>query len=109
MPLVGAALRHPGPELPHTRSLDQRWRRDIPPKNQTAVAIERLLRDEGASGQCWVISEDDQIDEQTLPLAAALERVVGSGRAALLICKRGILAYYEGEEPGDRYLLKRTR
>jgi hypothetical protein len=96
-------------ELPHTRSLDERWLREIPPKDQTAVAIERLLREEGASGQCWAISEDDQIDGQSLPLAAALDRVVGWGSATLLICERGLLAYYEGEEAGDRYILKRTR
>jgi hypothetical protein len=53
------------------------------------------------------VSEDPDIDGKRLPLDEALLLVVGAGNGTLLSCVPGLLAYYEGEGPGDRFLLAR--
>jgi hypothetical protein len=40
-----------------------------------------------------------------MDLLAALELVIGSGLGTVISCIPGKLAYYEGELPGDRYVL----
>ena len=87
--------------------LDERWRTPIPRREQRVELIQSRLTDEGAEPECWVISEDHDIDERWLPLPEALQRVVGSGHAALLVCKPYALAYHEGEAQHDRSILKR--
>jgi hypothetical protein len=87
--------------------LDERWLTPIPRREQRVDLIESRLKDQGAWPDCWVISVDDDIDERWLPLQVALERVVGSGNAALLVCKPYVLAYHEGEAQHDRSILRR--
>ena len=41
-------------------------------------------------------------------LGEALDAVVGFGSGALLICVPGYLAFYEGEAPGRRRILRRS-
>jgi hypothetical protein len=54
-----------------------------------------------------VLSENDEIDSQTLAIEEALDRVVGAGYGTLLISVPAVLAYFDGEEPSDRQLLHR--
>ncbi len=42
-------------------------------------------------------------------LTDALAAVVGRGFGTILVCIPGSLAYYEGEDPGERYILERPR
>ena len=93
--------------LAHFRSLDPRWMQPIPPHDQQAAAIEALLRRSGAAEICYVIAEDPSLDGRELPLSEALRLIVGRGQGAIVSCLPGVLAYYEGEEPGERYILSR--
>ena len=73
---------------------------------ESAVIAERL-RDAGAPEKCWAMSSNPDIDGRAMQLDEALDETVGSTFGTLLICIPGHLAYFEGEEPGERYLLKR--
>ena len=43
-----------------------------------------------------------------MELRDALGKVVGHGAGSIIWCLDGRLAYYEGEEPGCRYALRRV-
>lgn len=58
---------------------------------------------------CIAISADRELDGREPSLADALPEVVGSNGGTVLSCLPGVLAYYEGEEPGDRRILCRPR
>jgi hypothetical protein len=92
--------------LPHFKDLDRRFA-TIVPQPQAASSILRLLQSRGAPAECYVVSEDEDLDAQIMPLASALDAVVASGMGTLLSCIPGRLGYFEGEIPGKRYLLDR--
>jgi hypothetical protein len=92
--------------LPHFRDLDPRFAR-IVPQPHAASSILRLLQSRGAPAECYVVSEDEDLDARIMPLASALDAVVASGMGTLLSCIAGRLGYFEGEMPGERYLLDR--
>jgi hypothetical protein len=95
-------------ELPHFRSFNPRFIVPIAPSQQTPVALHRILQDHGAPELCSVISENDALDGREVPLRNALGTVVGSTFGTILICLPGKLAYYEGEEPGFRFILRKV-
>ena len=92
--------------LAHFRDLEPRTARPVPPTQQTPGAVAALLRAHGAPAECVVLAEDAALDGQRLSLEAALDAVVGRGMGAFVSCVAGRLAYYEGEEAGERYLLE---
>jgi hypothetical protein len=94
-------------QLPHLRALDPRWVKRLPGDQQTPTEIASHLRSLGASATCQALSENPDIDGRTLALGQALEDTVGRGYSTLLIISPGELAYFEDEEPGERYVLHR--
>jgi hypothetical protein len=90
------------------RDLDSRFARLIPPSTHTLLDLARLLRSRGAPATCVLLAEDAALDGTELPLDDALEAVVGRGMGAFISCLPGRLAYFEGEEAADRYLLERA-
>ena len=93
--------------LAHSRDLEPSVRVPIPPSAQSPEVIAGLLQGLGASTRCYVISEASELDGQELPLEDALRRVVGCGFGTIVSCVPGRIAYYESEEPGERFLLVR--
>ena len=93
--------------LAHFGHLDPRWLVAVPPRDSHPAGVEAHLRAWGAPARCYVVSEDPGLDGRVLPLRAALEAVVGRGSAAFVSCVPGELAYFEDEEPWERYLLVR--
>ena len=93
--------------LYHFRDLDPRFAKPIPPAEQSPKGVERLLLKLGAPGDCYLISDRRDLDARTMPLASALEEIVGEGGGTLVSCVPGLLGYFEGEEPGDRWILDR--
>ncbi len=79
--------------------------RAILPNNQTASVIEGLLKNLGASTECYVLSENSKIDGQLMPLREALNEIVGFQMASLISCIPGTIAYYEGEGKNQRFIL----
>ena len=95
--------------LAHLRDLDPRFAERIPPAQQRPSEIAALLEQRGAPRDCYVISEfGSDIDGKTMPLREALDTIVGFGMGTLISCLPGRLAYFEGEEAGERYILERT-
>jgi hypothetical protein len=94
-------------ELSHGHPWDPRWVTPLRPSDQNARAVGRLLKAFGAPEVCHVLGGSGGIDGLDMPLVDALKRVVGSSMGALVICIPGELAYHEGEENGDRNLLRR--
>jgi hypothetical protein len=73
------------------------------------VGIENLLRLKGAPEQCYLLTENAKLDGRHMRLDEALPLIVGSGFGALISCIPAQLAYFEGEEAMDRYILVRSR
>lgn len=93
--------------LAHLRALDPRYTHPVPRDALDASAVARLLRQYGAPETCYVLAENQAIDDRIFPLQEALSAVVGRGSGAILSCLPGELAYYEGEGMHDRYVLRR--
>ena len=93
--------------LNHFQDLDPRFLVHIAPRDQTPTGIAALLEERGAPATCHVVSSAADLDGEEMPLLAALEGVVGFGAGTLLSCVPGRLAYFEGEEANDRYILQR--
>ncbi len=93
-------------DLAHFADLDLRLATPIQGAHG-ASAIAEMLRAKGAAQSCYSLSESSQLDNRELPIADALEAIVGRGMGTFLSCIPGRLAYFEGEERGERYILER--
>jgi hypothetical protein len=93
--------------LAHCKDIVLKYAYKLPPKEQTLHQIEVCLKKVGAPSICYAISENTEIDSLELPLHDALVKTVGKGFGTILSCIPGKLAYYESEDPGERYILKR--
>jgi hypothetical protein len=95
-------------ELYHFRDFNPAFIVKIPPRDQKAVSIGTLLRRRRAPEVCYVVSTIADIDATTMSLSGALVRIVGGvSDGTILSCISGRLAYFEGESPGDRFILER--
>jgi hypothetical protein len=75
-----------------------------------AAGSERELRGLGAAARCYCLCVPDELDGREVPLREALARLSGRGLPVLLVCRPGLLAYFEPEYesgPGQRYTLQR--
>ena len=80
----------------------------MPADSQTVNHIEMLLKRKGALDSCHVTSSNADIDDREMPLREALRETVGSGFGTIISCIPGKLAYFEGEEQNERYILEAT-
>ncbi|SRR6266545_4524690 len=94
--------------LNHWHDLDTRFASRIPPSQQNARAIANVVRAKGAGRDVHVISSNPDIDGHSMPLDAALDATIGMGYGTVIICIPGRLAYFESEDPGERYILERA-
>jgi hypothetical protein len=91
----------------HMRDLDPRFAVRLNPRDQHAEKIFSLLRERGAPGTCYVISGSSDRDGTEADLRETLDEIVGGIGGTVLSCLHGKLAYFEGEEPNERYILAR--
>ena len=66
-----------------------------------------LLKSEKAFDPCYIISENSNYDMKFLSLLNATQNLFNSGIAYFLSFIPGKLAYYEGEEPDQKFLLRK--
>lgn len=92
--------------LAHFHDFDPKVLKLIPPNSQNASRILGLLKEKGAPRECFLISESQRLDNKSMELEKALEEIVGFGLATIVSCIPGKLAYYEGEEINERYILE---
>jgi len=95
--------------LAHFHDFDDRCITGVPPTDQYSEPILQILRDKRAPDTCWVISEDYRLDGKEMSLVDALDEIVGFGSGTVISCIPGQLAYYEGEDPGRRFILERRQ
>lgn len=106
-----------GRHFHHMMDLDPRFARRLDPR-RPLVGFEKrrdahvawifdLLRNAGASDRCYVISASSELDGQEANLREALDAVVGWYDGTFISCVPGKLAYFEGEELNERYILQR--
>jgi len=90
--------------LDHVSWLDPRSAVLVPFGSQTADHIERMLLARGAPEVCRILSTDPELNGTGTSLKKALSMVVAGGSGAVVLCIPGRLAYYESEEPRERYV-----
>lgn len=95
--------------LPHFSDWDAKCLVAIPPSEQNPHAIATLLRAKGAKHEAYLLSCSPELDANVMPLDEALRVVVGNPLGTVISCLPGRLAYFEGEYPGDRWILWRDR
>jgi len=72
---------------------------------QNSEDIYKLLTKTYISNKCYIISINNKLDGSMLPLKEALDKVVGKLLGGTIIIISEYLAYYEGEEYKNRYIL----
>ena len=71
--------------------------------NAWAVIDERLKR-LGLTGECYVISENKELDGKRMETEKALTQAIGMGMGTLIVFGNAELVFYEGEGPSDRWI-----
>jgi len=92
-------------ELLDLSRMDVRLVALVPRGAQTSAGIRTLLAKAGAPAHCYIVSENPDWDASRMPLAEALDLVVGAGWVTLVCCRPEGLLYFEGEAPGLRAIL----
>lgn len=92
-------------ELPHFRDFDRKFRLPIPSDKLSIQSILRELQRRHSPAVVFAISEDPALDQQDLPLADALDRIVGRGMGTILSCVPGRLVFVQTED--ERFILER--
>lgn len=93
-------------QLAHFRDFDDRRLTLVPPDQQSVAEILPLLVRAGAAPTCYVFSEDKHLDKREMKLREALDATVNTCMGTIISCVPGRVAYYEGEQPGKRYILR---
>lgn len=94
--------------LDHCQDLDPRFCKKLAAAEQNQAYIRRYLTAKGAPPLCFVLSMNVELHGQEMDLEEALQSVIGMQCGTFLSCIQGKLAYYEGEEPHERYICERT-
>ena len=95
--------------LDHFNDLDPRFCRNVAGQEAKPTAVLDALRKLGAPPQCHVISVNAELDGRDMPLSDALQIAIGRGQGTFISCIDGVLGYFEGEEPNERYICRRDR
>jgi hypothetical protein len=94
--------------LAHFKWLDERFSQPILPSTaHTADELVAFLRQKGAGGTVWVISEYRPIDGREMVLEEAVQETCGRSCGSVLSCIPGKLAFFRDEEMQSQRLLER--
>ena len=93
--------------LCHKPGFIERFLQKIDRHQQSSSDIVGTLRSLGAPAKCHIISAHAEIDGTTLPLAEAVEEIVGFHDGTVIVCIPDKLAYWESEGLRERYILRR--
>jgi hypothetical protein len=91
--------------LAHFKHLDPKFATRITGNQSKPSALVKLLVGKGAGINCWVISENADLDGREIDLEIALKETVGGQMGTFISCIPGKLAYFEDED--GRYILER--
>lgn len=71
--------------------------------NEWEVINEKLKRIKSTQ-DCYVISENSEIDGKRMKINNALTETIGMGMGTLIVFGNADLVFYEGEGPSDRWI-----
>jgi len=74
-----------------------------PPHSSTDLIAE--LRRRGAKDECYVMSVTKVLDGVTRPLEGVIRGAFALLEGSIVCCVPGVLAFYEGEAPKNRFIL----
>ena len=93
--------------LDHAVRLNPNFSQRLSGNEAFSASVNALLRVRGAPPSCYVLAADPRLDGREMPLAEALEVIVGKGNGAFVSCIPGRLGFYEFEDMKSSYLLSR--
>ena len=93
--------------LAHSPDFIPQYMHKIQDNKQNRESILQILKSKGAPDKCYIISESSKLDGKELDLTEALDLVVGSTMGTVILCIPSKLAYYEGEDINERYILEK--
>ena len=93
--------------LHHSVSLDQRYAQHLTGSDAFSGPLETMLREKGAPAMCHVVAADIDLDGRDMPLAEALDAIIGMGNGAFVSCIPGRLGFFEYSSMKSSYLLQR--
>jgi hypothetical protein len=73
-------------------------------KNNERSVIDAQLKRLGLKGECYVISENNELDGKRMAIDKALSEAIGMGMGTLIVFGDAELVFYEGEGPSDRWI-----
>ncbi|HKW32581.1 MAG TPA: hypothetical protein VJN92_06225, partial [Candidatus Acidoferrum sp.] len=92
-------------QLAHFKHLNPQFVISIPGNQQHVAPLRELLTAKGAGSNCWVMSENSEIDGREMDLETALKETIGCQMGTFLSCIPGRLVYFEDED--GRCILQR--
>jgi hypothetical protein len=88
-------------------TLDPRYMQSV--ANRTAETIVQQLEEYGATGTCYLVSNDlHGLDGKTMSLPDGILSAYNSPSGTMVSCIAGQLAYFDGEDENDRWIIRRT-
>ena len=75
-------------------------------KNNERSVIDAQLKRLGLKGECYVISENNELDGKRMAIDKALSEAIGMGMGTLIVFGDAELVFYEGEGPSDRWIIE---
>ena len=73
-------------------------------KNNERSVIDAQLKRLGLKGECYVISENNELEGKRMAIDKALSEAIGMGMGTLIVFGDAELVFYEGEGPSDRWI-----
>jgi hypothetical protein len=74
--------------------------------NETEIIMTTLQKSKVLDLNCYVISENKEIDTKVLETKSAISQIVGYGMGTILVFGNADIIYYEGDKMNARYISK---
>lgn len=74
--------------------------------NEQQIILATLQRNKVPAQNCYVISENSQLDTKTLDTTKAIQETVGYNMGTILVFGDADIIFYEGESIKSRYISK---
>ena len=91
-------------ELAHFRDLRLEKFEEV--KSDKVKVIKDRIKSLGNIKDCYLISENSELDKKTLDIDTALNETRGLGMGTLIVFGDAEIVYYEAEGPSDRWISK---
>ena len=95
--------------LGHQRDLDESSMMPLPKSVQTRKDLVAFLKKNGAVSECYILSDQIDLDGKLLPIESAIDHIFGMGFGSIVYCPPQGIGYFEGEGKSERYLLINPR